>query len=133
MFKPKSERLDGLSKKFAQNIVALEQIFQSNVGVYIDYANVRPWATKLGWNIDLQRLKTFLSSFDNIKTVKFFDGILAGDAKSEKAGKEKLKIFKAGFISKPVKIMKKSIDFTSIKPNSPDLLEQFIFSLSLPV
>jgi len=126
MFKPRSERLESLSKKFAPNIDALEEIFQGNVGVYIDYANVRPWATKLGWNIDLHRLKTFLHSFDNIKVLKFFDGILSGDVKSERAGKDKLKIFKAGFISKPVKIMKKSIDHTSIKPFSSDLLEQFI-------
>src|SRR3989344_4880628 len=101
MFKPRSERLESLSKKFAPNIDALEEIFQGNVGVYIDYANVRPWATKLGWNIDLHRLKTFLHSFDNIKVLKFFDGILSGDVKSERAGKDKLKMPK-GLLAEPL-------------------------------
>lgn len=126
MFKPKSEKLESLAKRFSQHIKTLENLFQGNVGVYIDYANVRPWAVKLGWNIELPRLKTFLNSFDNIKTIKFFDGILESDEKSEKAGREKLQIFKVGFITKPVKIMRKSVDYTSIKPNSSDLLEQFI-------
>jgi len=126
MFKPRSARLEELGKKLFQHIDALEGLLLGNVGVYIDYANVRPWATKLGWNIDLKRLKVFLSSFDNIKTIKFFDGSLDGDEKSEKAKKEKAEIFKLGFVTKPVKIMRQSIDFSSIKPNSPDLLEKFI-------
>lgn len=126
MFKPRSRNIENLGKKFSQHIATLEGLLQLNVGVYIDYANVRPWAEKLGWNIDLKRLKVFLDSFDNVKSIKFFDGTLDGDEKSEKAKEEKLKIFKAGFVTKPVKIMKQSIDYTSIKSNSTDLLEKFV-------
>lgn len=126
MFKPKSERVENLGKKFARQIQFLENILQDNVGIYIDYANVRPWAVKLQWNIDLHRLKVFLSSFDNIKIIKFFDGTLDGDKKTEKAKEERERIFKQGFVTKPVKIMKQFIDYTSIKSNSSDLLEKFI-------
>lgn len=126
MFKPQSARVEKLSKKFSTQVRSLEEIFSGNVGIYIDFANVRPWSVKLGWNIDLQRLNSFLRSFDNVRTIKFFDGTLNGDEKSEKATKERLRIFKNGFVTKPVKIMRHYIDFTSIKANSPDLLEKFI-------
>ncbi|PIZ77002.1 MAG: hypothetical protein COY04_00770 [Parcubacteria group bacterium CG_4_10_14_0_2_um_filter_7_35_8] len=34
-----------------------------NFNTYIDYANVRPWADKLGWHVDTKRLMQFLKSF----------------------------------------------------------------------
>ena len=126
MFKPRSDNLEKLAKRLPQRIEELEKLLQNNVAVYIDYANVRPWSVKLKWNIDLRRLKVFLRSFDNIKFIKFYDGTLKGDRESEKAEKIRRKIFKDGFTTKPVKIMKQSIDYSSIKPNSSDLLEKFI-------
>jgi len=126
MFKPKSNNVKKWAKQLPQHIEKLENLFQNNTSVYIDYANVRPWSVKLRWNIDLKRLKVFLRSFDNIKSINFYDGTLYGDDKSEKANRDRQKIFKDGFVTKPVKIMKHSIDFSSIKPTSSDLLEKFM-------
>ncbi len=126
MFKPKSLRIEKLAEQLSKHIDVLDNLLSNNVVVYIDYANVRPWSDKLGWNIDLKRLKTFLNCFDNIQSIRLYDGTLEGDKKFEKLSKQKTKIFKKGFITKPVKIMRQSIDFSSIKPNSSDLLEKFI-------
>lgn len=126
MFKPKTERIEKIAKNYSDRIIALEQLSIGSVNIYVDYANVRPWATKLGWNIDLKRLKQFLYSFDNVKSVKFYSGVLLGDIDSEKLNKECKDLFKDDYKTKPVKILKKSINYSSIKSNSPDLLEQFI-------
>ncbi|MBU4360546.1 NYN domain-containing protein [Patescibacteria group bacterium] len=126
MFNPKTKIIEKIYSELKWPIEELENIFIKQTNVYIDYANVRPWSNRIGWNIDLKRLKQFLDSFDNIQSVKFYDGILKGDKKSEKAGKEKIKIFKDNFKTKPVKIMRHSIDFSSIRSDETSLLEQFI-------
>jgi len=126
MFNPKTERIKALFNKDSEKIMQLERLLTNDTNIYIDYANIRPWANKLGWNIDIKRLKQFLDSFRNIKSIKFYDGTLVGDSLSEKFSKRAKIIFKNGYITKPVKIMKHSINCTSIKPNSSDLLEKFI-------
>lgn len=126
MFKPKTTRINKIASKYPEIIKKLEELLSGNVNVYIDYANVRPWSQKLSWNIDLKRLKQFLKSFDNINSINMYDGILDGDKKSEKEGRKKQKIFKEGFKTKPVKIMRHSVDFSSIKPTETSLLDQFI-------
>lgn len=105
----------------------LERLLIGNVNMYIDYANVRPWANYLNWHIDLKRLSQFLNSFNNIKSTKIYSGTLVGDEKSERIISE---IEKASYDlrTKPVKIMKFSIDASSISPQSTDLLNQFIRS-----
>lgn len=126
MFVPKTQKIENLAKTCTEKIERLEELFSGNVNVYIDYANVRPWSTKLNWNIDIKRLKQFLYSFDNIKSVKFYNGVLIGDKKSEELSDEAKKNFKQDYKSKPVKIMRQSINYSSIKSNSTDLLEKFI-------
>ncbi len=103
----------------------LENLLSGNATVYIDYANVRPWADKLGWHIELKRLKQFLDSFDNINTIKIYKGTLTGNRDSEEEIR-KLIGYNYNVKTKPVKIMKQSIDYTSINPDSPDLLNKFI-------
>ena len=66
MFKPKTERIQKLAEKYPHRIKELEGIFDRQTNVYIDFANVRPWTTKLGWHVDPKRLKQFLDSFDTI-------------------------------------------------------------------
>jgi len=126
MFKPKTERIKKISARYQNRIKGLEELLPGTVNMYIDYANVRPWASKLSWNIDIKRLKQFLDSFDNIKSVKFYNGKLDGDKVSEKFYRDGVRIFKDDYKTKPVKIIKHSINYSSIKPNSTDLLEQFI-------
>ena len=122
MFKPKTERIQRLTEKYPQRIQELEAIFDRQTNVYIDFANVRPWSTKLGWHVDPRRLKQFLDSFDTINAIKFYHGTLAGDAESEQFAKD-IQGFGYDLKTKPVKIMRLSIDVSSIASNSPDILK----------
>lgn len=125
MFQPKTERIEEIAKRKQEAIRQLEGIFGLKTRVYIDYANVRPWSEKLGWHIDLKRLKQFLDSFDTIDATNFYNGYLAGNDRSEKEKKE-AEDCKYVLRTKPVKIMKFSIDASSILPDSTVLLDQFI-------
>lgn len=84
MFKPSSPTIEKIAQKRSNVITQLESLFPGKVNVYIDYANVRPWANKLNWHVDLKRLKRFLECFDNLKEVKYYYGILKGDDDSQK-------------------------------------------------
>lgn len=125
MFNPKTERIKSLADKYPQKIEELEGIFDCPTNIYIDYANVKPWATKLNWHVEPKRLKQFLDSFGNIKTIKIYNGTLVGDKDSEEFNKE---LERLGFhlITKPVKKMKLSIDVSSIPSTSSDILKDFI-------
>ena len=125
MFKPVSEKLEKLATLYPERIQSLSQIFDKKTNVYIDYANVRPWSQKLGWHIDLKRLKQLLNSFDTVNDVKFYHGTLKTNPQSLMMIKEADRL---GYSvkTKPVKILRLSIDASSIPTNSPDLLKDFI-------
>lgn len=125
MFTPKTERIEKLAKTYPEKIEELARVFDNKSNVYIDYANVRPWSQKLGWHIDLKRLKQLFSSFDTVNDVKFYHGTLKGNENSEIMIGEAERL---GYTvkTKPVKIMKLSIDASSVAANSPDLLKNFI-------
>src|SRR3989338_4112548 len=125
MFTPKTDRIKNISNEKQDVIRQLESIFATKTRIYIDYANVRPWSTKLGWHIDLKRLKQFLDSFDVIEATNFYNGYLADNERSEN---EKTVAENCKYIlrTKPVKIMNFSIDASSILPDSTVLLDQFI-------
>lgn len=125
MFNPKTEKIQKLARVYPERIRELERIFGGRTNVYIDYANVRPWSQKLGWHIDLGRLKQFLNSFDLVYEVKFYHGTLQGNKHSEAIIREATQL-KYIVRTKPVKIRQFSIDTTSIEPNSIDLLKDFI-------
>lgn len=125
MFEPKTERIKNIANYKQDTIEQLENIFSDKTRVYIDYANVRPWSEKLGWHIEIKRLKQFLDSFDTIEAINFYNGYLAGNERSEKEKKE-AENSKYFLRTKPVKIMKFSIDASSILPDSTVLLDQFI-------
>lgn len=124
MFKAKTKRIQRLAEKNPEVIDQLEELFSGHVHMYIDYANVRPWSDKLGWHIDLKRLKQFLDSFDNIESLKFYIGTLVGDQKSEQVI-EHIRNLKYDLRTKPVKIMQISIDATSIDVQSTALIKNF--------
>lgn len=125
MFTPKTERIASIAEGKQEVIAQLESIFGNKTRVYIDYANVRPWSNKLGWHIELKRLKQFLDSFDIVEAVNLYNGYLAGDERSEK---EKAEAENCKFVlrTKPVKIMRFSINASSTLPDSTVLLDQFI-------
>lgn len=70
MFKAANEGTEKIAQQKQKVIKQLESLFAGRVNIYIDYANVRPWSSRLGWHIDLKRLKRFLNSFDNINELK---------------------------------------------------------------
>jgi uncharacterized LabA/DUF88 family protein len=125
MFMPKTQRVDELAKKYPDRIAELEMVFSATTNVYLDYANMRPWANKLGWHIEPKRLKQLLDSFDTVRSVKFYNGTLVGDVISEDFMAE---IGRFGFDvhTKPVKKMKLSINALNIPLDSPDVLKDFI-------
>ena len=125
MFQPKTEKIRVIAEENQKVIGELERLFGSSTRIYIDFANVRPWSTKLGWHIDIKRLKQFLDSFDTVEAINFYGGYIEGDEQSEKeiADVENLKYIVR---TKPVKIMKFSIDSSSITSDSTALLKPFI-------
>lgn len=125
MFNPKKIKVKFLAEQEPLKIQELENFFSGQTNIYIDYANVRPWSERLGWHIDLERLKDFFISFDNIKKLKIYHGTLIGDSVSESLIQH---MEHSGYEvhTKPVKIMRHYIDTTSIRMSSPDLLKQFI-------
>ena len=125
MFKPKTKRIEKLAKLYPKTISDLESIFDKPTNVYIDWQNVIHWQKKLKWNFDLKRIKQFLDSFENIKNIKIYTGELIGNEQSEKNIID-LKSWGYDVVYKPVKIMKLSIDTSSIDENSPSLLKNFI-------
>ena len=125
MFISKTDRIKNIAEEKQEVIKQLESIFANKTRVYIDYANVRPWSEKLGWHIELKRLKQFLDSFDTVEAVNFYNGYLAGNERSEKE-KTEAENNKYFLRTKPVKIIKLSIDASSVLPDSTVLLSQFI-------
>lgn len=125
MFNPKTDRIREIARNKADVVAQLENVFGTRARIYIDYANVRPWSEKLGWHIDIKRLKQFLDSFSAIEAVNFYNGYLAGNERSEneKSAAEDCKYI---LRTKPVKIMQFSIDASSIPKDSTILLDQFV-------
>jgi uncharacterized LabA/DUF88 family protein len=125
MFKPKSERIEKLAKTYPDRIEELLRVFDKPTNVYIDFANVRGWTPKLGWHVDVKRVKQLLDSFDSVREVKFYHGTLEGKEESENVIAEARRL---GYMvkTKPVKMMKIPIDVSSIEINSIDILKSFI-------
>jgi uncharacterized LabA/DUF88 family protein len=125
MFYPKTQRIKELAGVYPERIQELEEIFDKKTNIYIDFANVIHWQEKLNWHIDLKRLKQFLDSFGTVNLIKFYNGILEGDARSEEIMNTVIEN-KYDVHKKQVKRMKLSIDVSSIPNNSTDILKEFI-------
>jgi uncharacterized LabA/DUF88 family protein len=125
MFKPKTEKIQNIARDKEKTILQLESIFALKTRMYIDYANVRPWSEKLGWHIDITRLKQLCDSFTTIEAVNFYNGFLEGNERSEKV-KSEIENNKYILRTKPVKTMRLSIDVSSVSSDSTALLDQFI-------
>ena len=83
MFEPRTDRIRELSEIYPERIKELETIFSGRTNVYIDFANVIGWQDKLGWHVEIRRLKQLLDSFSSVEKVRFYNGTLLGDEKSE--------------------------------------------------
>ncbi len=126
MFTPKTPKIAGIAAGNPKVDEQLVKVFTGNTYMYIDYANVRPWSEKLGWHINIKRLKQFLDSFSSIQDIKFYCGTLEGDKKSEEDVQNAQNI---GYTvrTKPVKIMRLSINASSLAGMADtSLLERFV-------
>jgi len=125
MFKPKTDRIAKLAEIYPERINELSRIFEGKTNVYLDWANMYHWSSKLKWHIQVKRLKQLFDSFTTINAVNLYNGVLAGDEGSQQF-MDDAKGFDYIVISKPVKIMHLSIDVSGIPLNSPTVLENFI-------
>jgi len=125
MFDPRTERLEKLADAYPEEVRELSAILGGSSNVYVDWANVFYWSAGLGWHVDVKRMKQFLDSFPAVRRVRFYAGTLVGDPKSELAIAVARR---CGYNvrTKPVKIMRLSIDASSVPANSPSLLKDFI-------
>lgn len=125
MFKAKTEKIEKIASKFPHRIEELERIFDKPTNIYIDYANILSWYEKLKFHVDIKRFKQFFNCFENVKNIYFYYGTLEWDEDSENLIKH---VTNTWYIlkTKPVKIMKKSIDISSIEKTSSSILENFI-------
>ena len=91
----------------------------------IDYANIRSACARLGWRVDLNKLKKLLDEIGTVRSARFYFGTILGDPKSEGFVR---RVRREGFalITKPVKFMNLSINVSSISSKSPDILRNFV-------
>jgi len=125
MFKPKTKKIEELSYKYPEKIKGLESLLDKANNIYIDYANIYHWQAKLGFHIDFKRLKQLLNSFDTVKQVKIYQGVIQGDVRSEELLKE-LKNCSYIIRTKPVKEMYLSVDVSSVNKSDPSILKNYI-------
>jgi hypothetical protein len=60
MFDSQTERIQELALKYPQCIQEFERVFDRRTNIHIDFANVKPWTTKVGWHLDVKGLNQFL-------------------------------------------------------------------------
>lgn len=131
MFIPSTDKIKEIYSQEPRHIDTLKKVLHSSTYIYIDYANVFYWQNKLGFHIDYKRLFQLFKSFDTIHSTKVYQGILIGDITSQKTI-EDLQSYGYNLRTKPVKIMKLSIDVTSIPDDSTEVLKNFILPALLP-
>lgn len=114
-----------MPKTPAERLDELRKLFVGDTHVYIDFANVRNSCLKLGWSIDLRKLKGVLDSILQVKSARVYFGTIVGDAGSEGFV---ARMRKEGFDvqTKPVKIINLPIDVSSISSQATDILRNFI-------
>jgi uncharacterized LabA/DUF88 family protein len=114
-----------VAKTSAERLKELQNLFVGDTYVYVDFANVRKHCSQLGWSMDLRKLKAALDSTGKVKSARIYFGTIVGDKKSEGFG---ARIRKEGFEfrTKPVKFIDISLNVSSVSPQSPEILKNFI-------
>jgi uncharacterized LabA/DUF88 family protein len=114
-----------MAKNSAERQAEISGLFVGDTHVYIDYANIRKACLRLGWRVNLKKLKQMLDATGKVKNVGFYFGTLVGDKGSQgfmaRARKEGFAV-----VTKPVKCMNLSINASSTSIQSPDILRNFI-------
>ena len=108
-----------------ERLQQLKRLFPTNTRMYIDFANTRMACERMGWRIDVQKLKSLTESIGSISSVRFYFGTITGDFGSEGF---MARVRKVGFQvrTKPVKFIRRSIDMSSVSKDSTDILKEFV-------
>ncbi|MGI5898126.1 MAG: NYN domain-containing protein [Candidatus Dojkabacteria bacterium] len=126
MFQPKTERLKELYANKSSQVKFLDKkVFKGKTNVYIDWANVIHWQERLDWHIDVKRLNQFLSSFDQINSVKIYQGYFEED----KTAKQELKDWESWGLEvrkKPVKEINIDINLTPYKLEDTTIINRIM-------
>lgn len=126
MFKALAPELDILARRYSRQVLELETLFNRKTNLYLDYANLKNWSSKLGWRVDMRRLILLLRCFDTVQEIKLYYGTIAGNEASEKRI-EKFKKLGYKVITKPVKMIRLSVDVSSLpNRNATDILRNFV-------
>lgn len=125
MFQAKTQKIQNIADNLPERIRELECFFDKPTNIYIDYANILSWHYRLHYHIDLKRFYQFFTSFWNIRNIYFYYWTLEWDENSESVIQHAINTW-FNVKTKPVKIMRKSIDISSIDSKSPSILEHFI-------
>jgi hypothetical protein len=126
MFQAKTSRLAKIAQHLPAIVTEFNGMIQGETVVYIDYGNVRNWAEKAGWHVDLKRLKQFLDSFTPTPVAKFYYGTLGGNPESQKLISD-VELWGYEVNTKPVKPIRLSINVASVALTSVDVIKNFIF------
>jgi uncharacterized LabA/DUF88 family protein len=126
LFKALAPEIETLAKKYSRQVLELESLFDRKTNLYLDYANLKNWSSKLGWRVDMRKLITLLRSFDTVHEIKLYYGTIAGNDASEKR-MERFNNLGYKVITKPVKMIRLSVDVSSLSSRSAtDILRNFV-------
>ena len=126
MFNPKTEKIKNINDIDNKGVLSFNNFLFGKTNIYIDYANIKDYFTKNGWHIEIERMKQFFDSFDNIKNIYFYTGLLEGDINSQNENK-RIESLQYILRNKIVKIKKISIDYQSLKNESDtSILNNFV-------
>ena len=126
MFNPKTKKIENIYNIENNGVLSFDNFLQGKTNIYIDYANIKDYFTKNRWHIEIERMKQFFDSFDNIKNIYFYTGLLEGDINSQNEN-ERIKSLQYILRSKNVKIKDISIDYQSLKNEwDTSILNNFI-------
>lgn len=124
MFKPTTEKIKKIYKERKSQVDFLDKkVFKGKTNIYIDWANVFFWQEKLGWHIEVKRLKQFLSSFQQVNSIKIYQGYFEGN----KVAEQELLDWESWGLEvrkKPIKEINISIDLTPFRSDDTTVINR---------
>jgi len=121
-----TKKIAGLFKKKGHQVKFLDKrIFSGKTAIYIDWANMYKWQEKLGWHVDTRRLFQFLTSFDQVSSVKLYEGYFE-DNEQSKGNIQSFKDIGYEVRTKPVKEIHISIDVRNIPLDDITVLKRVV-------
>lgn len=136
MFKAKTNKIKEIYKEKDSQVKFLDKkIFKGKTNIYIDWANVFHWQPRLGWHIDVKRLQQFLSSFNQINSIKIYHGYFESDESSKKLLLD-WESWGLEVIKKPAKEISIDIDLTSYNLEDTTIIKRVMhrqFVKELPI